>query len=231
MWTNPLAKNLQWSDEISNKEEKQAVADKLADMVKDGQVIGAGSGSTSFLALQTIARKAKEENLSISIAATSREIELSATVMGLKTSSLLSVKPDWYFDGADEVDPDGNLIKGRGGAMMREKLVMLSASETYILVDQSKFVDNLGGKFAVPVEVQQEALHYVETSLGSLGANDIKMRPAVNKDGPVITESGHFILDCQFSDIGAGLEKEIKSVTGVIESGLFWGYSPKILTN
>ena len=230
-WTNTLAKDFPWDTNISNKEDKQIVADKLAAMVEDGQIIGAGSGSTSFLALQAIAKKVKQENLNCLIIPTSKEIEMSAGILGLKTSSLISTKPDWYFDGADEVDGEGNLIKGRGGAMYREKLVMVSARRTYILVDQSKFVDNLGEKFAIPVEVQQEALHYAQESLTKLGAEVINMRLAVNKDGPVITESGNFILDCKFNAVGEKLEKDIKSITGVVESGLFWGYKPEILSN
>lgn len=230
-WTNELATTFPWDTQISNKEEKQIVADKIAAMVEDGQVIGAGSGSTSFLALRAIAAKVKQENLNCLIIPTSKEIEMSAGILGLRTSSLLSARPDWYFDGADEVDSEGNLIKGRGGAMYREKLVMVSSGRTYILVDQSKFVDTLGEKFAIPVEVQQEALHYAEESLTKLGAEVINMRLAVNKDGPVITESGNFILDCKFKSVDGELEKRIKSITGIVETGLFWGYSPEILTN
>lgn len=230
-WTNKLATQLLWSGEISNRAEKQVVADKLAAMVKDGQTIGAGSGSTSFLALQAIAARVQEEGLNCRIIPTSKEIEMSASILGLQVTSLMSDKPDWYFDGADEVDGGKNLIKGRGGAMYREKLVMSCAAQSYILVDQSKFVKKLGKKFDVPVEVQQEALHYAETQLGLLGANTVNLRLAEKKDGPVITESGNFILDCNFSEIGSDLESKIKNLTGVIESGLFWGYNPEILSN
>lgn len=231
LWTNPLSKKLPDYGTISNFEEKTAVARKLAGEVKDGQVIGVGSGSTSFLALQEIAKVVKEKKFSCGFTPSSREIHMTCLALGLQVSSLLDARPDWYFDGADEVDRDGNLIKGRGGAMTREKMVMVASPKTFILVDNSKFVDKLGQKFAVPVEVNQESANYVEEQLLKLGAAETMVRPAKGKDGAIVTESGHFILDAKFNDIGPSLEKDIKSITGVIESGLFWGYKPEILTS
>lgn len=235
-WQNDIAQNLSWSQEISNYEEKLVVAQKVAQKVEDGQVIGAGSGSTSFLALKEISRRIKEEGISCKIVPTSREIEISAGVLGIPVTSLLIDQPDWCYDGADEVDPNGNMIKGRGGAMYREKLIMSStlahgSGKIFILVDNSKFVTNLGERFAVPVEVDQEALHFVETQLKELGASDVKFRLAKSKDGPVVTESKHFILDARFDKIESTLEHDIKQITGVIECGLFWGYEPEVLTS
>ena len=231
LWTNPLSKKLPDYGQISNLEEKQAVAAKLADEVRDGQVIGVGSGSTSFLALQAIAKACKDKKFTCQFIPSSREIHMTCLALGLQVSSVLDARPDWYFDGADEVDRQGNLIKGRGGAMTREKMVMVASPKTFILVDQSKFVEQLGKKFAVPVEVNQESANYVEEQLLKLGATDTQVRPAKGKDGAIVTESGHFILDAKFDNIGPTLEKEIKSVTGVIESGLFWGYNPEILSS
>jgi|MDSW01.2.fsa_nt_gb ribose 5-phosphate isomerase A len=235
-WQNDIAQNLSWSQEISNYEEKLAVAQKVAQKVENGQVIGAGSGSTAFLALKEISRRIKEDGISCKIVPTSREIEISAGVLGIPVTSLLIDQPDWCYDGADEVDPNGNMIKGRGGAMYREKLIMSSTlahgnGKIFILVDNSKFVTNLGERFAVPVEVDQEALHYVETELKQLGASDVKFRLAKSKDGPVVTESKHFILDARFDKIESTLEHDIKQITGVIECGLFWGYEPEVLTS
>ncbi|HPQ51506.1 MAG: ribose 5-phosphate isomerase A [Alphaproteobacteria bacterium] len=231
LWTNPLSKKLPDYGQIANLEEKTSVARKLAGEVKDGQVIGVGSGSTSFLALQEIARAANEKNYRCRFIPSSREIHMTCLALGLSVASLLDARPDWYFDGADEVDKDGNLIKGRGGAMTREKMVMVASPKTFILVDKSKFVDKLGMNFPVPVEVNQESANYVEEELLKLGATDTKVRPAKGKDGAIVTESGHFILDARFADIGASLEKDIKSITGVIESGLFWGYNPEIVSS
>ena len=131
LWTNPLSKKLPDYGNISNLEDKQAVAQKLACEVKDNQVIGVGSGSTSFLALQKIARTVKEKNFRCSFIPSSREIHMTCLALGLSVASLLDARPDWYFDGADEVDHDANLIKGRGGAMTREKMVMVAAKNIH----------------------------------------------------------------------------------------------------
>ncbi|SDJ32972.1 ribose 5-phosphate isomerase A [Salimicrobium halophilum] len=230
-WTNQLASHLNWSGDISNKEEKQQVADQVAGKVRDGDVIGIGSGSTAFLALQAIVQRVKEEGIDVKGIPTSKEAELNCSVLGLPTTTLIDSKPDWGFDGADEVDGEYRLIKGRGGAMLREKLVMASAEKTYILVDQSKIVTRLGEKFAVPVEVDARAIHLVESKLEAFsGVTDIKMRMAEKKDGPVITEGGHVILDVTFDNIDADAEKDLKGIPGVVETGLFAGYPIEILS-
>lgn len=231
LWTNPLSKKLPDYGVIANLDEKMSVARKLAGEVKDGQVIGVGSGSTSFLALQEIARITKDKKYRCRFIPSSREIHMTCLALGLDIASLLDARPDWYFDGADEVDNDRNLIKGRGGAMTREKMVMVASPKTFILADKSKFVDTLGLKFPIPVEVNQESANYVEEQLIKLGAIETMVRPAKGKDGAIVTESGHFILDARFADISPRLEKEIKMITGVIESGLFWGYAPEIISS
>jgi len=230
IWENKIATTLQWTKEISNREQKEAVAAKIAERVRDGDVIGVGSGSTSYLALLAISKKVKEQKLSVLAIPTSHEVSLTCSIMGLPTSTLLNARPDWYFDGADEVDPKKNLIKGRGGAMFAEKLVMKSAPENYILVDSSKFVSQLGEKFAAPIEVDPRAVNLVETELSKLGVKEVQMRMALAKDGPVITEAGNLILDVRFNKIEDGYEKEVKSIPGVIESGLFMGFNLEILT-
>jgi len=230
IWENKIATTLQWTKEISNREQKEAVAAKIAERVRDGDVIGVGSGSTSYLALLAISKKVKEQKLSVLAIPTSHEVSLTCSIMGLPTSTLLNARPDWYFDGADEVDPKKNLIKGRGGAMFAEKLVMKSAPENYILVDSSKFVSQLGEKFAAPIEVDPRAVNLVETELSKLGVKEVQMRMALAKDGPVITEAGNLILDVRFNQIEDGYEKEVKSIPGVIESGLFMGFNLEILT-
>lgn len=230
-WENKIATTLEWTSEISNKEAKEKVAEEMALRVREGDVIGVGSGSTAFLAIQAIARKVHRENLNVIAIPTSAEVSITCSVLGLKTSSLLNLKPDWAFDGADEVDPKNNLIKGRGGAMFHEKLVMKSSSENYILVDDSKLVSKLGEKFAIPVEVYPSAIHLVEENLIAIGAINTKLRLAKSKDGPVITEAGNFIVDVKFTEVTDSLEKEIKQIPGVIETGLFLGYDVKIITS
>ncbi|RKP51636.1 ribose 5-phosphate isomerase A [Cohnella endophytica] len=230
IWDNKIATTLQWSSEISNKEQKEKVADKIAERVRDGDVIGVGSGSTSYLALLAISRKVKEQKLSVVAIPTSHEVSLTCSIMGIPTTTLLNARPDWSFDGADEVDPNKGLIKGRGGAMFAEKLVIKSSPENYILVDSSKFVSFLGEKFATPIEVDPRALNLVETELLKLGANEISLRLAKGKDGPIISEAGNLILDARFNKITSDYEKEIKAIPGVIESGLFINYAVEILT-
>ena len=232
MWSNPSARRIEWLGDITHREEKLVVARKIAALVKDGDVIGAGSGSTALLTLEEIGRRVREENLCCKLIPTSRETEMAAGALGLATGNLLNDKPDWCYDGADEVDSQGNLIKGRGGALYREKLVMRAAGKAYILIDASKRVQRLGENFPIPVEILPEALHFVETAILEMpGIETAALRLAKGKDGPVITDNGNFILDVRFAMIGSETEGEIKSLTGVLESGLFWGFNPEIITN
>ncbi|GAB6119856.1 ribose 5-phosphate isomerase A [Dysgonomonas termitidis] len=228
-WGKNIIDSLKWSDTIINKEGKEKVAKEIAAKMKDGQIIGVGSGSTVYLALIAIAERIKKDSLHIQVIPSSLEISMTCIQLGIPQTTLLDKKPDWTFDGADEVDPERNLIKGRGGAMFKEKLLICNSSETYIIVDESKFVTQLGSKFPVPVEVFPISLLYAEKELGALGAREISLRMAKGKDGPVITENGNFILDAWFDSIESSLERDIKSITGVIESGLFIGYDVKTL--
>jgi ribose 5-phosphate isomerase A len=228
-WQSDLIKNLEWSDTISNKEAKQKVAEKIAEKVKDGDVLGVGSGSTSFMALIAIADKIKAEKLNIKAIPTSIEIGMFCSKLGVPLISLTEARPDWYFDGADEVDQNKSLIKGRGGAMFKEKLLMSCSPVNYIIVDESKLVKKLGTNFPVPIEVFPAALLHVEERLKALGANSLTIRPAKGKDGPVITENGNMVLDARFNEINYDTEQKIKAITGVIESGLFINYNVEII--
>lgn len=221
--------NLEWSGTIINLEGKQKVADEIAAKVKDGDILGVGSGSTVYVALLAIAKRIKEEGLSIKAIPTSIEISMFCAKLGIPLTTLYESTPDWLFDGADEVDPDKSLIKGRGGAMFKEKLLISSSSNNYIIVDDSKIVKKLGTNFPVPIEVFPNALLHVEQELKKVGASELKLRPAKGKDGPIITENGNLILDTRFHDIGKNMENDIKSITGVIESGLFINYNVEIL--
>ena len=111
------------------------------------KLYGFGSGSTSFLAVIAIAEKIREEGVNILAIPTSLEIKMLCSKLNIPTTTLLEKNPDWCFDGADEVDSNGWLIKGRGGAMFKEKLNIVSSKKTYILIDKSKKVNKLGGKF------------------------------------------------------------------------------------
>ena len=229
-WEKTIIDSLEWGKEISNREEKQKVADKIASMVKDGDIIGVGSGSTAYLALLKIADRIRTEQLHIHAIPTSQEIKMACAKLGIPLTSLLEHKPNWTFDGADEIDPNHNMIKGRGGAMFKEKLLISSSPQTFIIADPSKMVSKLGSRFPVPVEIFPDALIHADQALRSLSPVDIKLRMAQGKDGPIITENGNLILDVWFNNIPDNLEKAIKSITGVIESGLFMHYEVKIIS-
>jgi len=227
-WQSNLIKNLPWSDTIINREGKQKVAEKIAEKVKDGDVLGVGSGSTVYLSLIAIAEKIKAEKLNIKAIPTSIEISMFCSKLGIPLTSMIEARPDWLFDGADEVDPKHSLIKGRGGAMFKEKLLISSSPKNYIIIDDSKWVDKLGTNFPVPIEVFPAALLHVEEELEKLGAS-LTLRPAKGKDGPIITENGNLILDARFEEITDDMELKIKAITGVIESGLFINYNVEVL--
>ncbi|MBI4455346.1 MAG: ribose 5-phosphate isomerase A [Acidobacteria bacterium] len=226
-WTD--TSTFEWSSKISNFEAKQKVGRIVAGCVQSGQVIGIGSGSTSYIAIQEIAKRMKKERLHFLGIPTSLEARMACTRTGITCTTLLEHQPDWAFDGADEVDADGNMIKGRGGAFFTEKLVDGAAKKLFILVDPSKIVTHLGTSFPVPVEVHPPAARWVEQQIRGLGATEVVARTAPGKDGPVFTEHGNVILDVRFADIGATLEKDLKSICGVIESGLFWGFKPEVV--
>ncbi|RZK74606.1 MAG: ribose 5-phosphate isomerase A [Pedobacter sp.] len=227
-WNSSITNSL-WPDSIQNRESKEKVAEQIANKVKDGDTIGVGSGSTSYLALLAIAQKIKTEALSVKAIPTSIEIALTCLSLEIPVVSLQENRPDWYFDGADEVDPNNHLIKGRGGAMFKEKLIMSASSRNYVIIDKSKLVEKLGAKFPVPVEVFPSALMAVEAGLKKLGATEILLRPAQGKDGPIISENGNLILDVRFDQIDKDMETKIKCITGVIESGLFQNLQAEII--
>lgn len=228
-WNKEILTKIDFEN-IKNREEKEKVAKQIAGKVKDGETIGFGSGSTSYLTICEIAEKIKRENIHIMAIPTSYEVELLCHYFEIPTTTLLEKKPDWSFDGADEVNQEKWLIKGRGGAMFREKLNIVNSCVTYILIDHTKLVDKLGENFSIPVECYLYAINHIKEELLMLGATKVEMRKAVSKDGPAITESGSVILDVQFDEISEHLEKDIKSITGVVESGLFIGYPVEIVT-
>lgn len=228
-WNNHLIEQLKWSNEITNRTSKELVAQEIAGHAKDGDIIGAGSGSTVYLTLFALAERVHQESLHIEIIPASTEISMTCIQLGIPQTTLWNKRPDWTFDGADEVDSQHNLIKGRGGAMFKEKLLIKSSSMTYIVIDKSKIVSNLGSRFPIPVEVFPGALAHVEDEIRQLGAIDLSLRLAGGKDGPIFTENGNFIFDVRFEKIDSDLEQKLKAITGVIESGLFIGYDVEVV--
>lgn len=219
-----------WGRPMSNREEKEAVAERLAALVKDGQTIGFGSGSTSYLTALAIGRRVRKENIRCRAVPTSVEIAAVCVELGIDVAQLGTAQPEWGFDGADEVNARNWLIKGRGGALFKEKIVFRSARKRFILVDASKRVETLGTNFAVPIEVYPPALALVKSDLAGLGVESMEIRSGEGKDGPTITESGNLILDTRFTAIGEDLERAINAITGVIENGLFIGYEMEVIS-
>jgi ribose 5-phosphate isomerase A len=218
-----------WVGEIANREAKETIARSVAARARNGEVIGIGSGSTSYLTVIALGERVGRDGLSIVGIPTSAELGFACAAAGIVTSTLQALRPDWAFDGADEVDERGRLIKGRGGALLHEKAVMAMCPNTLILIDDSKLVARLGSRFAVPVEVVPYCVHHVIEALGGLGATEVTLRMAKGKDGPVITEAGNLLLDARFAAIDDSLEAAIAAIVGVVESGLFIGYRIEIV--
>jgi ribose 5-phosphate isomerase A len=220
---------LHWPVTVTNIDEKRAVAERIAAKVTDGAMIGIGSGSATYMALWAIGRRVQRESLSIRITTSSYETETAAHTLGIPTVPLGSVQPEWGVDGADEVDPDGRLIKGRGGAMFMEKILWTTAQKMYLAIDPSKHVERLGQGFPIPIEVDRHAVELVGRALDSHQCASWSLRIAGGKDGPVVTEWGNFVIDAWFDEIPHGLHAQLKSLPGVIETGLFEGFSFEII--
>lgn len=220
---------LRWPEEIAHADQKTAVGLRAAALVQDRQTIGIGSGSASYLSLWAIGQRVGREGLAVRVVPTSYETETAATTLGLEIVPLGRVEPDWGIDGADEVDPAGRLLKGRGGAMFREKILWTSSQRMYLAVDPSKYVERLGTRFPVPIEVDPGGVGLLERALERRGAADAQLRLASGKDGPVITERGNLVVDARFDEIPVGLSGELKALPGVIETGLFEGFSYETL--
>lgn len=219
-----------WKEKVENKEEKIQLAKKMAQRVKEGETIGFGSGSTSYLTVLEIGKKVKEENLHIQAVPTSTIIENLCHELEIPVVTLEGHTLDWCFDGADEVDNQHWMIKGMGAALFREKLNLVNCRENYILIDTTKWVSPLGQRHPVPIECHKLAVSYVMEEVKKLGATKLELRMSKNTDQPLITDNGNVILHAWFDKIEAPLEKQLKQIVGVIETGLFIGYNVQIVT-
>jgi ribose 5-phosphate isomerase A len=209
---------------------KEIVGQEIAKRVKNGDVIGVGTGTTVDAALTAIGKRIAHEGLLVTVVPTSYQSawrcqELGLTVMYSGYHGYLS----WGFDGADQITKDRWAIKGKGGALLQEKILAKRCKKFVIIVDESKVVPQLGVGCAIPVEIVPEALVLAEDGLRALGAQELTIRTGSGKHGPVITERGNIIIDALFPTVGAELEREIKSLVGVVESGLFIGYASEVI--
>ena len=213
-----------WKNNVDNKEEKLKLAQRMAKRVKDGDIIGFGSGSTSYITAQEIAKRVKKEKLNIKAVTTSKIIDDLCKELGIQSINLGEEKLDWCFDGADEVDPHNWLIKGMGAALYKEKLNIKASKENYILVDSSKFVERLGEKHPVPIECDKSKVETIKEKLKELGATQFEIKQSNVGDGPLITDNGNVLLFAWFNKIEPDFEKRINQIDGVLENGLFIGY-------
>jgi len=213
---------------VSPDQEKQAAAHRSVHFIKDGDVVGLGTGSTFYYALQTIAERV-HQGLKIIGIATSKQTEKLATELGIPLTTLDQQQDiDVDIDGADEIDPQLSLIKGGGGAFLREKIVASAAKKLVIIADSTKQVPVLG-KAPVPVEVVPFAQALVAKEIKALGAA-VNLRQDKHGD-PLVTDESHHILDCNFGEIvnPRDLERRLEDIPGVLGHGLFIGMADVVL--
>lgn len=204
-------------------EMKRIVAEKAVDSyVKDGMNVGLGTGSTAYYAIRRIGQLVKENGYDLTCVATSVKSEELAKEFGVRVVDLDDVdKLDVTIDGADEIDPKMNLVKGLGGALLREKIVAAATVREVIVADSSKIVEKLGTKAPLPVEVLRFGHEHTRNALRMQ-----RCEPVLRMDGdrPFVTDGGNYIYDCRFPegiDNPFFIESRIDVIPGVVENGLF----------
>jgi ribose 5-phosphate isomerase A len=208
---------------------KLAAAESAAAQVTDGMIVGLGSGSTAAFAVNALGRRVREGLRVVGIA-TSEDTAAQSRALGIPLTTLAEVSQiDMTIDGADEVEEGSlSLIKGRGGALLREKIVANASQRLVIVVDERKLVSRLGIHDPVPVEVVPFGWQVTARRLLDMGAKPVLRR---NPDGePFISDGGHNILDCMFGSIDSAelLAKELDHVVGLVEHGLFIGLTSEV---
>lgn len=209
-------------------QEKQSAAQASLRFVRDGNVVGLGTGSTAAYAVRFLAARV-HAGLKIRAIPTSSQTRDSAKAAGIPLTTLDEVQQiDVTIDGADEFDPQLNLIKGGGGALLREKIVASASRLVVIIADSSKQVQVLG-KFPLPVEVIPFAQALIARKIEALGAR-VELRQ-VTDGKPFITDEGHHILDCHFGQIPdpPALARKLEAMPGIVEHGLFIGMANVVL--
>ena len=214
---------------MSRDEIKKEVGIYAADFVQQGMTIGIGSGSTVHWFIEELGRRLKQ-GLEITAVPTSMQSKQLASNAAIPISDLNSIdKLVLTIDGADEIDPQGQLIKGGGGALLQEKIVAASSVELIIIADSSKLVRQLG-KFPLPVEVIQFGYKQVEKKIMAAGlCRKISLRKNANE--VFVTDQGHYILDCYYEKITdpETLNRALHLIPGVVETGLFVNMANKAI--
>tara|TARA_A100001035_G_C27666277_1_gene446177 strand:- start:144 stop:839 length:696 start_codon:yes stop_codon:yes gene_type:complete len=212
---------------------KEIVAEAAIKEVHSNMIVGLGSGSTAALMIKSLADHIKRGELeNIKGVPTSFQSEVLALELDIPLIDLASVSHiDLAIDGADEVDPMFQLIKGGGACHVREKLVASKANRLLIVVDETKIVKNLNISFPLPVEVLPNAWKHVKDIISEMDGES-RLRMATKKAGPVVTDQGNLILDVLFKNgikNPEDLEKSINNIPGVLENGLFINLTDKVL--
>lgn len=209
---------------------KQMVGRAAAELVEDGMVIGLGTGTTAAFLVQALAERLRNGLRILGAVATSRETAQLASSLGIPLVSLEDYPElDLALDGADEIDPQLNLIKGGGGALLREKVVATAARRFVVISDASKLVQRLCTHFALPVEVVPFAQGPVRRRLQALGAQ-VELRKRAQE--LFVTDNQNYILDCRFPGgitDARSLQEQIRAIVGVVEHGLFLGMTSQAL--
>jgi ribose 5-phosphate isomerase A len=203
---------------------KVRAARAAADLVESGMVVGLGSGSTASLMVQRLGERREQDGLQIIGVPTSVATAVLAQHLRIPLRELDDVSSlDMNLDGADEVDPQFRMIKGLGGALLREKIVACAAARRVTIITTDKRVDRLGRKAPIPVEVSRVGLKHTERRLQRLGA-ETTIR-ALSSGEPFLTDGGNAIIDCRFGEIAdpEELDSHLHAVVGVFETGLFLG--------
>jgi ribose 5-phosphate isomerase A len=211
--------------------DKQLVAIQAATYVKDGMLIGLGTGSTANYFIEELARRQRDEGLKISTVASSTVSANMAQSLHLPIIALEHISYiDLYVDGADEVTPDMTLLKGRGSDLVKEKLLAKAATQFIVVADESKLVNHIGQNFVIPIEVIPFAWQLAKKSLHDAGAQG-DLRPNAAKDGFWVTSHGSYVLDMKFDkNIDAkALNNLINNTPGVVEHGIFYSLVDAVL--
>jgi len=205
------------------EQDKKRAAVEAVRHVEDDFILGLGSGTTAAYAIQEIGKRIKQEGLHIMGVPTSHQAFTLAIRSGIPTTTLDEhPQLDLAIDGADQIDTKLNLIKGMGGALTREKIVASAAKQFIVVADETKLTEKLGAQHPVPIEVLPFASSTVTSKLRKMNAK-VVLRESEGKIGPVITDNGNFILDIDFGPIDnpKELNFQLKSIPGIIETGLF----------
>lgn len=211
---------------------RDRAADAAVELVKDGMTVGLGTGDTAGRFIDRLAEVAGERKWKLSCAATSEASAARARAGGLAVRPLAEfARLDLAVDGADEVDPNLDLVKGGGGAHTKEKIVAAAAARFVVVVDQTKLVDSLGDRCPVPLEVVPDGLEFVTARLIAMGAKVVMRTTGGAKGKPYVSELGNRILDAKFGRIAdpAALARQLEALPGVVEHGLFLGYASLVL--